>query len=84
MFLLGAVVGLIWLAVAFGMRPPERVSSRLVRVGEVAAADVSELQRRLLDIPGVEDAVIVAEEGVAYLKVDSRKLDSARLAAFSG
>lgn len=83
-FLLGAAVGLVWLAVAFGMRTPERVSSRLVRVGEVAAADVSELQRRLLDIPGVEDAVIVAEEGVAYLKVDSRKLDSARLAAFSG
>ncbi len=83
-FLFGAAVGLIWLIVAFGMAQPAQVSSRLLRVGEVAPSEVPELQRRLLDIPGVQDAVVVAEEGVAYLKVDSSKLDSARLAAVSG
>mgnify|MGYP000591478547 CR=1 FL=1 len=37
----------------------------------------------LAALAGVEEAVVVPEEGVAYLKVDSRELDSARLQAFS-
>jgi hypothetical protein len=35
-------------------------------------------------VPGVRDAVVVPEEGVAYLKVDRRELDAAALAALSG
>jgi len=37
--------------------------------------------RLLREIPGVEEAVVVADEGNAYLKVDNRRLDSARLQA---
>jgi hypothetical protein len=48
--------------------------------GETAGAD---LQDRLLQVPGVEEAVVVAEEGLAYLKVDNRRLDWARLQAFA-
>ena len=34
-------------------------------------------------LPGVDEVVVVAEEGVAYLKVDNARLDSARLQEFS-
>jgi hypothetical protein len=34
-----------------------------------AAVDPEELRRKLVSVPGVRDAVVVPEEGVAYLKV---------------
>ena len=76
-----AVAAIVWFLVALSMGRPRQVSSQVIRVsGEVGDW---ELQRRLLQIPGVEEAVVVAEEGLAYLKVDNRQLDWARLQAFS-
>ncbi|MEO6696557.1 MAG: MFS transporter, partial [Gammaproteobacteria bacterium] len=43
----------------------------------------SELVSRLKKVPGVVEAVVIAEEGVAYLKVDSALLDEAALSEFS-
>jgi hypothetical protein len=34
-------------------------------------------------VPGVAEAVVIAAEGVAYLKVDRRTLDETALQAFS-
>ena len=87
-FLFAGLAALVWLAAAVTMTPPERVSSQVIhlspRLGAIGGPDTLGIQRQLLAIPGVRDAVVVPEEGVAYLKVDSRELDSARLAAFSG
>ena len=63
------------------MRNPRQVSSQVVRVGARGVEEPETIQRLLLEIPGVEEAVVVAEEGLAYLKVDNRRLDSARLQA---
>lgn len=84
-FLLAGGAALLWLLVAATMASPERVSSQVIRLGPSlgTALEPLGLQRQLLAVPGVRDAVVVPEEGVAYLKVDSRKLDSARLQAFS-
>ena len=82
-FLFSALCALAWLLVARTMAPPERVTNRMIRVGTIEAGETLGLQRRLLAVRGVRDAVVVPEEGVAYLKVDSRELDSARLQAFS-
>jgi predicted MFS family arabinose efflux permease len=78
-FLFCAAMASVWLLVAAPMSSPRRVSSQVIRIGGDQAADGSSLQRRLLEIPGVEEAVVVSEEGLAYLKVDNRRLDSARL-----
>lgn len=82
-----ALCALLWLATAATMTPPERVQSQVIRLSpRLSAGDTLEslgIQRQLLAIPGVRDALVVPEEGVAYLKVDSRELDSARLQAFS-
>jgi predicted MFS family arabinose efflux permease len=87
-FVLGAVAALAWLAAALTMRPPERVTARTVdltaRLVDAGPGAALALQRELLAVPGVRDAVVVPAEGAAYLKVDSHELDSARLQAVCG
>ena len=53
----------------------------MIRVGARSADPL--LRDQLLAIPGVEEALVVAEEGVAYLKVDKRQVDWARLQEFA-
>jgi MFS family permease len=79
--LFGAVMALAWFMVALSMGRPRQVSNQVIRVP--GGGPGTDLQNRLLQIPGVEEAVVVTEEGLAYLKVDNRRLDWARLQAFS-
>jgi MFS family permease len=81
-FTFGVVASAAWLGVASGMRRPGSLSQRLLAVGPVAEGDASALAARLLAVPGVVEAVVVAEEGVAYLKVDGARLDEGALGAF--
>lgn len=79
--LLTAAVTAVWLLVAVGMRNPGQRASRLVRV-EVADEPAAEaLAARLGAVPGVVEAVVVAADGVAYLKVDRTALDESALDA---
>lgn len=71
----------IWFLWARGMAPVRYLASHIVFIGESASCDVSEKTRELLRLPGVAEAVIVPEEGVAYLKVDRRELDETGVAA---
>ena len=50
--------------------PAGRYASRLVSLGDVREGGVGDLVDRLRRVPGVIEAVVVADEGVAYLKVD--------------
>ena len=75
----GAVAAAIWLLLAFGMRRPGRYVSRLVNLGDLADPGGGDIVRRLQGVPGVVEAVVVADEGVAYLKVDRDRLDSMAL-----
>jgi len=70
-----ALLALIWLAVAVSGPAPRLLDTHLVEVGARGPDEARDLARRLSDIPGVAEAVVVAEEGVAYLKVDSRTFD---------
>lgn len=82
-FLFGAAATLVWFLVAFGMAPPPYLSSYLLKVGSMEEAQAGALCTRLLEIEGVGDAYVVADEGVAYLKVDSKVVDHTALDAFS-
>ncbi|MCB1727084.1 MAG: MFS transporter, partial [Gammaproteobacteria bacterium] len=75
----GALAALIWLLLASGMRKPGRYTSRLVNVGAVRASGANDLVDRLRRVPGVIEAVVVVDEGVAYLKVDRECLDHVAL-----
>jgi MFS family permease len=81
--LLCAAASFLWLVVAFPMGRPRSVSSQIVHVGDLQVREAADVQRLLLEIPGVEEAAVVAEEGLAYLKVDKARLDWARLQAIS-
>ncbi len=72
-FLFAAAVALLWLFIALGLPNPPKLSSHLLPVSP--DADAQALQRALLQIPGVEEALVVPEEETAYLKLDKQRID---------
>jgi len=82
-FLFGASATVIWLLVAWGMARPGHLTNQLLHVGTLADDESTALLIRLKAIPGVVEAVIVREEGVAYLKIDPEKLNPDALGEFS-
>ncbi|HET6655237.1 MAG TPA: MFS transporter [Gammaproteobacteria bacterium] len=82
-FALTTALGVCWLLVAMTMPAPRYLASRLIRIPRARdRAERERLSERLLAVAGVAEAVIVADEGVAYLKVDNREIDEAALATF--
>jgi hypothetical protein len=79
--LLTAGITAVWLLAASGMRNPGQCASRLVRVDVADERAAAALAARLGAVPGVVEAVVVAADGVAYLKVDRAALDQAALDA---
>ena len=82
-FLFSAAVTAIWLLLALTMREPRYLSSYLINVGPVDGVRADELTRRLLAEQGVEEALVLAEDGVAYLKIDPQRVDKRALASYS-
>lgn len=80
-FLFCALAALAWLLLAGSMQSPRYLTTRLVGVGQVDEATAEYLARRFTEVPGVAEVVVIAEEGVAYLKVDRQALDEEALAA---
>ena len=82
-FAIAALVALLWLALAAGMRNPPRLSSRLLHIGRIGATEAAQVAAQLEQIPGVAEAVVIADEGIAYLKIDRHRVDLAALQAFA-
>lgn len=78
----GLFIG-VWLLVASGMSRPIPLHSHLLRVGAIDAEQARLLEARLLKLDGVGEAVVVAEEETAYLKIDPKTIDMAALDEFS-
>ncbi len=70
-------LALVWLWIAATMKPPSYLTTRLIRIAAGRHVDPEELAARLRRVPGVAEAVVICEERVAYLKVDSRTYDAA-------
>jgi MFS family permease len=82
-FVLTALLALIWLLVAAGMAQPSFVTTRLIPIAENQAADAEALANKLRQVTGVVEAVIVADEKLAYLKVDAKAFDAAQAEALA-
>lgn len=80
-FWLCAGIALLWLAIALGMAVPRHLSSVLLNLGALSEDEAHMLSLCLADVPGVAEAAVLAEDGVAYLKVDRDKLDRKALEA---
>ena len=82
-FLFCAIAALTWLIAAATMKKPHYLSSYVLDVGRQNKDFAQDLAQQLMQVKGVEEAVVIASEGMAYLKVDSRTVDKEALGAFS-
>jgi MFS family permease len=65
----------LWLMFAATMKAPAAVRTRMYHVQEMDMGAATGLSRQLAALPGVHEALVLASEGVAYLKVDMRGFD---------
>lgn len=75
-----AAVGLLWAASFATLRPPRALSGRTLAIGACGDGEARRLAGRLEAIAGVEEAVVLGDEGMASLRVDRARLDEAALA----
>ena len=83
-FFLGSALALVWLLIAATMRRPRYLRTQIIRVSPAGAAEAERLAARLREVPGVAEVVVAAEEGLAYLKVDSKIFDRSQAARATG
>ncbi len=83
-FALTAAIALIWLLAAATMAQPSYLTTRLVPIADGLAGDAASLAARLRQVPGVAEAVVIAEEKLAYLKVDARAYNAAMAESLAG
>ena len=82
------VLVIIWFYVVWNMKSPRLLQSHMLTLwtgGKSSATwpGKQSVLESLLNIDGVEDVVVLEEEGVAYLKVDKSILDATQLEKFS-
>lgn len=77
-FLGCAALALLWLGFAVTMREPPYVTSLRLPLSAASLQEVG-LAERLRAVPGVADAVVVADEAAIYIKVDTQQLDRTSL-----
>ena len=76
-FVFSAGLAFAWLLLAISMNPPPAVRTRLLHVGTLVNAQAQRLSAALAALTGVVEAVVIASEGVAYLKVRTDAWDEA-------
>jgi MFS family permease len=67
----------IWLLASLSMAAPPAIKTRMFHVGTMPADQAALLKTQLAAVSGVVEAVVMAEEGVAMLKVSIRGWDEA-------
>lgn len=82
-FGLCAAMAVVWFLLASTMQSPRYLSSHMIKVGEVDEKRAKRLAQELTGITGVAEAVVVVDDGIAYLKVDLNALDRERLSDYS-
>jgi MFS family permease len=78
-FLVCAVLALSWFWVSFFMKEPRYLASLLISIEAMSEGDAKEFVNKILNVIGVEEAIMHYEEAVLYLKVDNQLLDKAQL-----
>lgn len=69
-FAFGACLSAIWLWLALSMRTPPAVKTMMYHLEAMDESRAQWLVQQLAVVPGVAEASVSAEEGVAYLKVN--------------
>jgi MFS family permease len=73
-------LSLVWLALASLMKPVRYWSSKIISLNfEKNAGDHAHLTHALLQVPGIKEALLCPDEGLAYLKIDKREFSEEAL-----
>jgi MFS family permease len=83
-FAITAAIALVWLPAAATMAPPGNLTTRLLPIAEGRTDDAEKLAAKLRQVPGVAEAVVIADERLAYLKVDAKFFDAAMARSVTG
>lgn len=76
-FAVGTVLTLIWMLLASSMRPPPVIAMREYSIEP--QVDLAALRAKLVNLPGVREAVVEPEKRMAYLKINLDGWDEGRL-----
>ncbi len=76
-FVFSSGLALAWLMLALSMAPPKPVRTHMIQVGRLDKPQARKLSQALVRLDGVVEAVVIASEGVAYLKVRMSDWDEA-------
>lgn len=75
LFAFCGVLIMVWLLLAATMKAPAAVRSKMYHVAEMDAQQAKTLSQQLTALSGVNEALVLANERVAYLKVDMKGFD---------
>jgi len=73
----------LWFGLAVSMKKPNFFTSYLLNVGEVSEQEALDVIKGLSHVAGVVDVTVIAEDGIAYLKIDKKIIDMDALHKFS-
>jgi MFS family permease len=76
-FIFGAVIAMLFLIIAISLPKPDFFKSQVLKLGKDFLKDVETTTLQLLAVNGVKQAAISAEEGIAYIKIDTQTIDNA-------
>ncbi|MDX8402303.1 MAG: MFS transporter [Mariprofundaceae bacterium] len=65
----------LWFVLALGQRMPAMLSTHMAHVDGRLVEDAADLERRLLDLPGVREARVAPEEDAVFLRVEKKAFD---------
>lgn len=82
-FGLCGLVLLFWAYLAATMRNPKYLGTFMVNVGIIDEIQAKQLVNDMTHVTGVAEVIVIPEDGIAYLKVDTHSLDKKALLAFS-
>ncbi len=74
-FVFAIALLLVWLLVAATMRPPAAVRTKMYHLPDMNEVQGAVLQKKLAQLPGVREAMVVGAEGMACLKVEMHGFD---------
>ncbi|MDW3094142.1 MAG: MFS transporter [Gammaproteobacteria bacterium] len=81
-FLFAFVMFLIWFLVAFSMQTPVDFMSYTAHLGKIKSSQIEQVAVSLQALPGVAEATVIPEEGIAYLRVNRDTFEEDKVKQF--
>lgn len=81
-FLFALIMFLIWFLVAFSMQAPVDFKSYTAELSNLQHGQCDQVAAALQALPGVAEATVIADEGVAYLRVNKNTFEEDKVKAY--